>query len=1115
MVKKIPIVDVNVTSDIGGTVQPLGPMFGGGSVSIDSLNSVVNSTPSIIYVDSSELSAIIVVIPKDFTRTFSDTGILLDSSSISYSKRLTDSINSIIDNRVFNFSKVVIDLVNTSDNLTRVVNFIRNPEDIVVIDENLSRIVDYNRAFQDNQSINELSTIDFNKILRSTAGNDDRLSILANKVLIDNANLNDFKIINLIKSPFETVNVLEENVIDFSKSLNDSINSIDNRVFDLSKVVSDLVNTSGDLTTINFTKNPFETVNVLEENIIVFNKALSDIINPDDSKIINFTKIRFDTVDVLEENAIDFNKAFSDNNISLGDFEIIDFIKSPFETVNVLEELAVDFNKPLSDVSVIQDLPALAVSKPFADLFTVDDSDTIDFTKGNFETITTSDINVLVFTKALIEVLQPLDFPAINNEKIFSDSIIIADFDAIDFTKLNADSVSTESFTVLNATKFISDLPLIEDETIFDFGKNVFDSTTTVDSIPRIDFIKILADTATVEDLTNIFDGSTYTIDKTVVDFVNSSENFSRIVDFNRAFQDEQSINELLAIDFNKTLESTATNSDNLALNVSLFKTDSIIGIEDVFNKVVEYNRSFTDTQSQTDLHIFDFAKVLADITSINDDDILSVTKVLSSELSNISEISIIDFNKARSDQVDTNDLFNRIVSFNLSLTDIALQPDLAALSVTKPLSDAIGHFDGPRQYDSDGWAVDYVVSGYIFDTRVVFDVIKAIADINSTADNGFYNLAKVLLDLIDPQDTDTFDFTKALADEITSILDDDILEFNKALADVVIQPDGPVQFDSDGWAVDYVVSGYIFDTRVVFDVIKPLTDSVDSLQDNDVIDFTKARADETSPILDDDILDFTKALADVVTQPDGPRQYDSDGWAVDYVVSGYIFDTRVVFDVIKVLSDINSTADNDVIDLTKGLADLTSGFQETNIFDFTKVLADENITLESKAIAFTKVLEDISTDADGPVQFDSDGWAVDYVVSGYIFDTRPIFNMIKPFADIVQQPDDADVFDLNKALADFNDPLDSKLFDFIKILADDATPLDNIEVFDGSTYSLIKNMPNDSIFVEDQNTNVIEFNRAFTDSINSITEAGLVANQNYIADYFAEDYIGESRLIA
>jgi hypothetical protein len=195
----------------------------------------------------------------------------------------------------------------------------------------------------------------------------------------------------------------------------------------------------------------------------------------------------------------------------------------------------------------------------------------------------------------------------------------------------------------------------------------------------------------------------------------------------------------------------------------------------------------FTDEQSQIDLHVVDFAKVLADINSINDDDVLSITKVLSSELSNISEISIIDFNKFRSDQVDTSDLFDRTVSFNRSLTDTVLQPDLAALSVDKPLSDAIGHFDGPVQYDSDGWAVDYVVNvypepGYIFDTRVVFDVIKALSDINSTSDNDVIDFTKGLADLIDPQDNDVIDFTKARADE-TITLDDDILDFTGASA--------------------------------------------------------------------------------------------------------------------------------------------------------------------------------------------------------------------------------------------------------------------------------------------------------------------------------------------
>lgn len=583
MVKKILIVDVNVTSSISGAVQPLSPMIGGRSVSTDSLNSEVSSNQTIFYANSFVLSAINIVIPKDFIRAFSDIGILSDRPSIGYSKPLTDLINSINDNSVFELSKAFSNLINTSDVFNRVIVFIRKPEDTLTLD--------------------------------------DRLSILANKVLTD------------------------------------SINSInDNRVFALSKVVSNLVNTSGDFTVINFTKRPFETVDVLERLVVVFNKTLSD-------------------------------------------------------------------------VSVIQDLAVRAIAKRLADSFTVDDSDTIDFTKGNFETIVTSDRNVLVFTKALIEVLQILDLPAITAQKILSDSTNIADFDVIDFTKVNADPVSAGSFTVLNTTKPIFDFQSTEDQTILNFVKNVFDSITTVDSISRIDFIKFLADTAIVEDLTNVFDGSTYTIDKTVTDFVISSENFSRIVNFNRAFQDVQSINELSAIDFNKKLESTANNNDNLTLNNSLFKTDSTIGIEDVFDRVVGYSRSFTDEQlGQTDSNIFVFSKALADINSINDDDILSVTKVLS-DISNISEISVIDFSKVNSDQIIALDLFNRTVSFNRSFTEDVLQLDLTVLSVTKPLSDAIGHFDGPIQFDSDGWAVDYVVSGYIFDTRVVFDLIKPLVD--------------------------------------------------------------------------------------------------------------------------------------------------------------------------------------------------------------------------------------------------------------------------------------------------------------------------------------------------------------------------------------------------
>jgi hypothetical protein len=918
MAKKIPIVGVGVTSNISGTVQQLGPMFSGSAVSTNSLQSIVDSKPSIIYADSAELSALISIVNE----IIGTVGLILSDT---YDAALIQEIVTFIVSKRFSDQVGPI-----SDLITEIIfnKALSSSADQIDI---LTRTVDFNRAFSDSEILSDKQTINFSKLLTDSA-----------------------------------------NPIDIT-GVGDGI------AFDFSKILVNLVNTSDNFNRVtDFIRKPEDVLTLNDKSLILANKSLKD-------------------------------------NVTSDDFRIIDFIKRHFETVDVLEELAIDSHKVLSDVSVIQDLTPLTIVKPFTDLFAVDDFDKIDFTKNNFETILTSDENNVAFTKALIEASQQLDFSVIDVQKILTHSINIVDFDAIDFTKVNIDSVSAESFTVLNTIKFISDLQLTEDETILNFEKNAFDSITA-DSILRFDFIKFLADIATVEDLTNIFDGSNYIINKTIIDVVNTDEDLSRIVDFNRVFQDNQLANELAAIDFNKILESFAGNNDSLVLNTNLSKTDSIADINDVFDRVVEYDRLFIDEQDQNDLHIIDLTKALADVTSTNDDDILSVTKVLSSELSNISEISTIDFTKFRSDQADTIDLFDRIVSFNRSFTETVLQSDLAALSITKPFSDAIGHVDGPIQFDSDGWAVDYAVSGYIFDTRVVFDVIKALADINPIADNDFYDLAKVLADLIDQQDNDVIDFNKALADANIILLDDDVLDFTKASADLVIQPDGPIQFDSDGWAVDYVVSGYIFDTRVVFDITKPLTDLIDP-QDVDVINFVKPFTEELI-ILDDEVLAFTKPFIEI----------------------------------------------------------LNSG--------------------------------------DGPIQFDSDGWAVDYAVSGYIFDTRPAFNLTKPFTDTVQQPDDLDVFNFNKALADFNDPLDLNIINFIKVLSDNAVPLDNIDVFDGSTYSFYKNI-NDSFFAEDQNTNVVDFNRAFTDSINSITEAGTVANQNYIADYFLEDYIGESRLIA
>lgn len=1146
MAKKIPIIGVNVTSNIGGSVQPLGPVFGNGVASTDSLKSVVDPKPSIIYASSAEISAIISVVNEiisirrlvlsdtydasliqeivkllvskkfsdqvgpisdfitqivfnkglfspavpidilartvDFNRDFSDIEILLDKHAVDFSKILTDSttpidITGVGDGLAFDLSKVLTNLVGTSDNFSRVINFVRKPEDVI--------------------ALSDVSTISATKGLK------------------------------------DTVNLDDSEIISFIKQLNDSVNPIDTTgvgdglAFDLSKILVDLTNASDNFNrVVNFVRKPEDAIELNDKAIILANKGLSE-------------------------------------DITLDDLKTIDFIKRPSETINVLEVKVVDLSKVLSEISIIQDLKLLEIIKPFADLFTVNDSDTINFVKGNFETITPSDNNVIVFAKALIETLQPLDLSVIDLEKILSDNVNTSDFDSIDFTKFNVDSISAESFTSLDTAKNLFESLSIEDENVLDFEKIAFDSIT-VDSISRFDFVKFIADTAIVEDLTNIFDGSNYEITKSVTDIVISDENFSRIVDFNRAFQDEQPINDFNTIDFSKILESFADGTDNQAITVDLVKTDSVIDINDVFNRVVEYSRSFSDDQTQSDSNIIDLGKALADITSSSDDEVISIEKVLS-DLSNISEISVIDFSKIRSDEATIGDLFSKVVSFNRSITDLVLQPDLAALNITKPFADVIGYVDGPIQFDSDGWALDYVVSGYIFDTRVIFDVIKVVGDLTTAPDDDFYTLIKPLSEILIIDDAASITFTKVSVDAVSSFDDNPDIILGKVLSET------QVSADSD-----------------FYDLAKVLADLVNP-QDNDIINFVKIRVDE-SIILDDDIIAFTKVNADATINTDGPIQFDSDGWAVDYVVSGYIFDTRVVFDVIKVLSDSATQPDNDFYTLIKPLSESISSLDTLNTIDFVKSSTDESIILDDDIITFTKPLTEILINIDGPIQFDSDGWAVDYVVSGYIFDTRVVFDMTKPLSDTLPQPDDVYNWNVNKLLTDFNNQSDSNIIDFIKVVADSAVPLDNIDVFDGSTHSLAKVLGDfitptesniidfakvlsdsqtadsqtslnisksgltDSVSVEDQTATIIQFNRNFADSttpqdfanltINVIfgdsvsildsvglelktdqlnlaestsqSESGKIITQNYIDHtYFADDYIGEVRLIA
>ena len=1198
MAKKIPGANVKVTSGLNanvksgkqdrikGSVKQSNPLSSTVSVPKKVSSAPVRDTSPFAYASIKE------VISKVFR--LQDSVFAPDFISLFASKVLRDQVST-VDLIGFDFTKALQSVVTQSDVTSLTVSYSR------IYESTLDTPIDH------------ISSFEFTKVFSDYVNPVDLAAIYDGSTFTYNKTLR-----NTVTDIVDTYTA----VIDYNRTFDSIVSQYtETYTFDVNKVLTSNV-VQQDNTTYDFSKKVRnELQRVRDTHAWYVYKPFREKIRHIDDHSWNFIKDRKDSVEATTHQEYNFEKVIFDDPIVPDFFKILMFEKPLYDDQPITDYKNWDFNKRVfEDQPILDDITSFDYHKELkdsvipVDLAEIYDGSNYSFIKSIHDFVNVYDtFSRLADTNTdYTEDAAALDYDIYAFIKVLAHSVITPDHAALDsqkplYTYTNELSDTFDRTVYFNRT--YSDAQYLSDDDTFNFNKVLYSESIPLDDISTFDIIKRLSDYVTPIDLAAIYDGSNYTFNKSLRTTVtNLADALSRTVDYNRDYNDDQAQVDHHAFNLVKapihdsttwTYEGPGYHGEdeyafgyfagpytvivNIVIDTIKVERSFVENTSDHL-QYIQFTKSLYHSVSAPDIHVYDLHKPLYDIQSLADHDIIHLTKAFADsvtmlDMMEIFDGSLYDITLVKHEEITPTE--DSIFHVTLTKHDEQSLEDYKNWNVIKPLYDSVdAHLEGPVVFDSDDWAIGYAVSGYIADYRIIFDLHKPLSDIATAIDNigvlegllysiildkretiitpdhNVYNLHKPLSDIQLQASHSFWHFEKALEDSVTPIditsvfdgslyaitlskqetiivpdyrdwdfhkpltedspaLDHEAWDFHKPFSDILdVQLEGPILFDSDGWAEGYVVSGYIADYRIIFDLHKELSDFVITLDNTEIFDGSN--------------YSFAKALSEIIITPDVE-----------------------VYDLHKPLSDVQSLSDFESWHLSKALADSVITLDNTEIFDgssysFAKVIADGEIVMDKNVYDLHKPLHDES------ISLDHEAWNLykpfsdytsesDYYVLDFVkaqADTSIASDVFYRQINIIRHKDetlvasDFNAYDfvqgtktetlitsdysvINNLLAKHESILmsdDISEYTMIKRLADNVIPLDNTEIFDGSNYSFTK------VFYDDFSTPDHEawnLHKPFTvDSSRPLEGPAILAEDEFAMDYFADDYTLDLRPI-
>ena len=683
-----------------------------------------------------------------------------------------------------------------------------------------------------------------------------------------------------------------------------------------------------------------------------------------------------------------------------------------------------------------------------------DESLVFDVLKSNADAQTTIDtIQQFVTNKVLKDYANPIDYVGIPDGSTFQ----------LNKTIVNTVNVSESIFVRRHIVRYLDDAidsSLFTETIVFDIINAPHDSVGTSTSYPTFNLHAQLKDYANPVDAVGIPDGSTFALYKTLVNTVsNISDNFSKIVDYNREFNNSASVYD-----------------DDIIYTAILGKNDSATILEHT---------------------VFNVTNVKSDQTSVSEYKILSAIKALSDSTSTSSNITSIRSNKPLSDAVQSAD--NKVWSFNKSF-------NLDTYSVSDNFTKVVNYI----RHNDESISTSELITQKTFD-KTVKDTQDSIDTITQFTSHKLLQDYANPLDYVGIPDNSTFQLAKTLANFVANITDslsyrltwvrhyaDTQTAIEKITFNLHAHLNDSVSITDDITAFSREIVSDNNDNTSTFDVSqysfnKSINNVVSQLDSTKFIS-NVVRHDNVTSIFDKAVSHAKPAKHDTVSSSDH-KSFNAN------IVLSDGFNEQILQPL---------TVDNDFEVYTSPDIDIMVGF---GLFDFENGLSQYSTIKDAIThTSFNKRLTDYANPIDYISIPDGSTFRLNKTIANFanVLDSLSLRSIsFKHYADTVGT---SEVLSrrVNKTRQDTVVP-----YDVLTRRATFNRTLSDVVYTSDLTNTILRpasvQQETDNTSVTDSLTHTMLFRRYANDTVNATTN-GVLYIQNYAAEaYFAEDYTGTS----
>ncbi len=396
----------------------------------------------------------------------------------------------------------VADLVGVPDGLTY--NFGKGASDNTTVSDIFERVFDAVRNFDDVNSVTEQLVLDYSKIINETVSTSDVEDVRyeMGKVLNDDVTSSDIltRILTVIRNFDEALNANEQIALHTSKPFDDifiasdvllrelgrpvfdTFNVNDDSFYDLEKEMTHIATTSDDVD-FDLGKPLDDTLTIIDSGLDwSFTKIVSELVDIDEDLIYSLSK-PFEDTSTISDVAIPVYtgfRAFTDSN-TMSDDLIYQMGKVLNETVPVTESLQYTYSTSYDDTFSVAEVHTIHLSRPLADSVTLND-DFIDIKqfKQLYSTGTTSTSEItfdlqqtLGDTATATDLVGVPDGLTFSWATTFADSTSNSDVATIAVGGVLEDSITaTEGGSLIERSYFAADFVEFDDQdfsTAYDF----------------------------------------------------------------------------------------------------------------------------------------------------------------------------------------------------------------------------------------------------------------------------------------------------------------------------------------------------------------------------------------------------------------------------------------------------------------------------------------------------------------------------------------------------------------------------------------------------------------------------------------------------------------------